>query len=1313
MASLVLNSAGSALGAALLPQGLDILGANISSALIGEAVGTLAGSFIDQQLFGPTVANREGPRLADLSVQTSSEGAPVPRLYGRARLSGQVIWAARFKEHVSVRETGGGGKGGGGGSSAQVTEYSYTASFAVGLCEGPVTRLGRIWADGKLLDTHALTLRFYAGGESQEPDPLIEAVEGAGNVPAYRGLSYVVFEDMPIGPYGNRVPQLAFEVFHALEGVEGEIRAVTIIPGASEFGYDPVPHRQLFFEGSTRPENAHGAGGQADWSLALDQLKGTCPNVDAASLVVAWFGTDLRAGTCELRPKVENREKVTAPEAWRVAGETRGSAQLVSRIEGEPAYGGTPSDASVIRAIQDLKARGLAAVFYPFILMDVPPDNALPDPYGGAAQAAFPWRGRITLDKAPGMAGSADGSAAAADDVAAFFGTATPNDFSVFGNVVSYSGPEEWSLRRMVLHYAHLCAAAGGVDAFLIGSELRGLTRIRSGPGTYPATAELRALARDVRGILGPSCKISYAADWSEYGAHQPGGGDLFFPLDPLWADSDVDFIGIDNYLPLSDWREGAGHLDEEAGAASIYELEYLKANIEGGEYYDWFYANEADRAAQIRTPISDGAYGKPWVFRAKDIRAFWENAHYERPGGIEAASPTPWQPRSKPIWFTEFGVPAVDKGTNQPNVFVDEKSSESALPYFSTGRRDDYIQRRGIEAFLSYWQEAGNNPVSPTYGGAMVPLGRVFLWTWDARPSPAFPQLGELWSDAENWQRGHWLNGRLGAVPLEALVRALMADVGFAAADAAGLAGTLQGYVVDRVMAPRKALEPLMLAHFFSGAETEGRILFRHFAKEPALTLGPDKLVLANEESGHGYEFTRGQETELPAAAKLTYIDSELDYRMAAVEAQRRGVKSRRVAASALPMVLRQEEAQAIADIWIQDAWVKREGVRLDLPPSLLALDPGDLVRLDLPERRAAFRLTGMSDGSFRQAMGVMSETSLYGPISAPPRRFEGESAGGLGPPDAVLLDLPLLGEGEGAARAAHAPLFAAFAEPWPGSLALYRSFDGASFSFLQDVPVAAVMGRTRSAFAAGPLWRWDEANSLTVEIGSGTLESRSDLAVLNGANLACVETQPGRFEVLQFARAELIGPGLYRLERFLRGQAGSEGEMAALLGAGARFVLLDGAVRPLALGADERRLEMNWRIGPAALPFTDPAFLSFSASFAGIGLRPLSPVQAKARRLAGGDIALTWARRTRLGGDSWEGLDVPLGEEEEMYEVEIKEGGNVKRVIRTGGPELLYPQADQLADFGAPPGMLSLSIYQLSRAYGRGAALEAELHV
>ena len=99
-------------------------------------------------------------------------------------------------------------------------------------------------------------------------------------------------------------------------------------------------------------------------------------------------------------------------------------------------------------------------------------------------------------------------------------------------------------------------------------------------------------------------------------------------------------------------------------------DLGYLKANIEGGEGYDWFYASDADRKAQIRTPISDLAYGKPWVFRPKDIRSWWSNQHHDRPGGIESTTPTPWTPQSKPIRFTEFGCPAVDRGTNQPNVF-------------------------------------------------------------------------------------------------------------------------------------------------------------------------------------------------------------------------------------------------------------------------------------------------------------------------------------------------------------------------------------------------------------------------------------------------------------------------------------------------------------------------------------------------------------------------------------------------------------------------------------------------------------------
>ena len=108
--------------------------------------------------------------------------------------------------------------------------------------------------------------------------------------------------------------------------------------------------------------------------------------------------------------------------------------------------------------------------FYPFILMDVPPGNALPNPYSDNAaeigQPVFPWRGRITCAPAADYAGSVDKIAAAASQIAAFFGGASPSDFAVSGETVNWTGTAgDWGLRRMVLHYAHLCAAAGGQSA--------------------------------------------------------------------------------------------------------------------------------------------------------------------------------------------------------------------------------------------------------------------------------------------------------------------------------------------------------------------------------------------------------------------------------------------------------------------------------------------------------------------------------------------------------------------------------------------------------------------------------------------------------------------------------------------------------------------------------------------------------------------------------------------------------------------------------------------------------------------------------
>src|SRR5262249_3159704 len=160
--------------------------------------------------------------------------------------------------------------------------------------------------------------------------------------------------------------------------------------------------------------------------------------------------------------------------------------------------------------------RGYKVGLYPFVLMDVPADNVLPDPYGGVTQAAYPWRGRITLHPAAGQVGSPDKTGAATAQVDAFFGDAALDDFSVSDGGPHYGGPDEWSYRRFVLHYAKLVALAGGVDVFLLGSELRGLTTARDGAASYPAVSALRDLAADARGMLGSGTTLTYAADWSE-----------------------------------------------------------------------------------------------------------------------------------------------------------------------------------------------------------------------------------------------------------------------------------------------------------------------------------------------------------------------------------------------------------------------------------------------------------------------------------------------------------------------------------------------------------------------------------------------------------------------------------------------------------------------------------------------------------------------------------------------------------------------------------------------------------------------------
>lgn len=234
------------------------------------------------------------------------------------------------------------------------------------------------------------------------------------------------------------------------------------------------------------------------------------------------------------------------------------------------------------------------------------------------------------------------------------------------------------------------------------------------------------------------------------------------------------------------------------------------------------------------------------------------------------------------------------------------------------------------------------------------------------------------------------------------------------------------------------------------------------------------------------------------------------------------------------------------------------------------------------------------------------------------------------------------------------------------------------------------------------------DNAARFRVRIEQGQLASVTDLALLSGANAIAIESPGGGWEVAQFEAATLVAPQTYELSRLLRGQAGTEHAMSDVKPAGVRVVLLDRAVRPVPLAADEIGLAYSWRYGPASRDIGDATYATTTHMFSGVGHRPLSPVHIRGVRSAG-DLAISWIRRTRAGGDGWSTLEVPLAEDSERYEVDILDGATVKRTLASGTPTVLYSAADQAIDFGSPQASVRVRVCQLSATYGRGSSREA----
>lgn len=1233
MATMVLSAAASAAtaGSATFAAG------TIGSALLNAGV-QAAGGAIDNALFGAgdVSRNREGARLDELGVQSSAYGTMIPIVYGNARIAGNIIWARPIVEIATTTSTsqGGGKSGGSGRVTSNSTEYSYYATLAIAICEGEVDTIERVWADAKLLDLSQGTYRFYTGSETQQPDALIESYEGVGSTPAYRGVSYVVIEDFPLADYGNRVPNFTFEIKKKAlstdvddNAVENLVTSIMMIPGSGEFVYDTQEQTKVFGEevvdfftqrAITQRVNLHTPQGKANALVALDQLEETLPNVQWVGLVVNWFGDALDAGDCEIYPGVEFKssglydDSRIEPNDWSVANQNRSAARLIGSDDGNIRYGGTPDDEGIVRFVDALKARGYNVFILPMPLMDV---------------EGKPWRGEMT---------------GSTSDVASFF--TKSNGYNNF-----------------VLHYAHLLA--GKIDAFAIGSELKGLTAVTDGAGGFPAVDALVSLAASVKTILGNSVTVTYAADWSEY--HHTEGG--WYHLDPLWASSNIDVVGIDAYFPLTNAPQNT----------LGYDIQTVRDGWTSGEDYDFYYT-DSDRT--ITAPLAP-------AYAAKNIEWWWKNSHVN-----PNEATTAWVPESKPIWFTEFGFPSVDGATNQPNVFYDPDSVAGNLPRLSQGRVDFLAQRTGIAATLAEWKNSNM-------------VQNQFLWTWDARPFPYWPDLEYVWSDGGLWRFGHWVQGKLGSSGLGALVKDLCLRSGLPESmiDVSRLQEQVDGYVLNRASSARGALEQLMAAYFFDAVERSGQLVFVPRGGEAALEIEVNKTLPAEgNPTQEAVQITRTQELELPKRVEVLYINRLPDYQQGTQHSTRQVTDAVDHASLSLPIVLSDQRAKTVADVILYNRWLERVRYRFDLPMEYAALEPTDVIRLRDAEVVHTVRLTSVQHGKPGRVRcaGVAEDVAAYDFYVNPAEREPlTQEVIGTVATKMELLDLPAF-PSDGAEDAPLRVAATGLGANWPGA-ALFRSDDGgANYSRVGDLSNSAVIGVAGNALAAGPHNVFDEVSVLEVILQGANLalSSASRAAVLNGANALLVGE-----EVLQFTVAIELAAGRYRLSGLLRGRQGTEHAIEGHV-AGERVVLLDNQLAELPIAENLMGLSRSYK--GVSVGATLGAAAAQNFIFSGRAYRPYAPVHLGGVRDASGTLILSWVRRTRVGGQWRDFVDAPLSEASELYEVEILDGETVVRTLAVAIPTASYSAAEQISDFGSLQASLRVKIYQLSAKIGRGFA-------
>jgi hypothetical protein len=524
---------------------------------------------------------------------------------------------------------------------------------------------------------------------------------------------------------------------------------------------------------------------------------------------------------------------------------------------------------------------------------------------------------------------------------------------------------------------------------------------------------------------------------------------------------------------------------------------------------------------------------------------------------------------------------------------------------------------------------------------------------------------------------------------------------------DTATLTDPVVGYGLSQSQTARSAIEALSRVYPFFGVESDAKLRFSQRNGSTVATITADDLgASATDDTVDLVESSRSQETDLPARLTLRYRSTGADYQVSAQSARRMTTGSEQVIELDIPVALTDQRAADAAQILLTEAWVARNQRKFSTTRKWSHLEPGDIVSLVTPAANFGVRIVRKSESGPLVNFEAVDHSGIVYSATATP---------GLTPPGVGItlpamthlevMNLPAL-RADDDDRGVYAAVFALGGSRWTGAAVERRPINGTTWDYQLSIYISGTLGRTVTAL---PNWSgpnaWDMNSQFDVELLSGTLSSVTDVAVLNGANVACIGD-----EVVQFRDATLISGTTYRLKGLLRARLATN-DVATSHVAGERFVLLTPqSIRRIQVDAIDERGQ--WTYVASTLGGRRDISYYQTVRHEGRALRPLSPVLLSAVRGANNVYVIRWTRRARINAAWEDGGDVPLDEGKEVYDVEVTTTSGDIRIFYLsdfGQRSWEIPIETQIATTNFPWQTVRLKVWQKSNRYGRGEIADA----